>query len=55
MQILLLAAIDVVDAAMQDEFGGAALDFAQRNFAEQGNRILIELRASGWDSDRERG
>ncbi len=42
-QILLLAAVDVVDAAMKDEFGGAALDFAERHFVEQGDGVLIEL------------
>ena len=28
---------------MQDEFGGAALDFAERHFIQQGDGILIEL------------
>ena len=42
-QIFLLAAIDVVDAAMQHQFRGAALQLAQGNFTEHGDGILVEL------------
>ena len=41
VQILLLAAVDIVDAAVQHQFRGAALDLVQRNLA----------RAARWDSD----
>ena len=43
LQVLLAAAVDVVDAAVQDEFGGAALDLAERHFVEQRDGILVEL------------
>ena len=43
LQILLLAAVGVVDAAVQHQLGGAALDLVERNFVEQGDGILIRL------------
>jgi hypothetical protein len=43
LQIFLQAAVGVVDAAVQNEFGGAGLELGQRKLGEQGNRILIEL------------
>ena len=43
MEILLLAAVAVVDAAVQDEFRGAAFDFTEGNFTEQRDGILIQL------------
>ena len=46
-QIFLLAAIDIVDAAMQTEFGGAAFDFSQGHLVEQRDGILIELPPAG--------
>src|SRR5580658_7266108 len=43
LQILLLAAVDVVNAAVQNQFRRAAFDLFQRNFAEHRNWILIQL------------
>jgi hypothetical protein len=43
VQVLTLAAVTVVDAAVQDELGGAKLQLFQRHLAEQGDRVLIEL------------
>ena len=47
VQIFLLAAVDVVDAAVQAELGGAALQVFQRDFVEQGDGVLIELPPAG--------
>ena len=48
MQILLLAAVNIVDAPMQNQFRGAAFDLFQGDFAEQGDRVLIQLAPAGW-------
>jgi hypothetical protein len=42
-QIFALAAIRVVDAAVQHEFRRALFERSERNFAEHRNRIVIEL------------
>ncbi len=47
VQILLLAAVDIVDAAVQHQFRRAPLDLSQRHLAEQGDGILIELPPAG--------
>ncbi len=41
LQVFLTAAVDVIDAAMEDELGGTALDFGERHFVEHGDRILL--------------
>ena len=46
-QVLLLAAVDIVDAAMQTEFGGAAFDFSHGHLVEQRDGILIQLPPAG--------
>ena len=43
LQILLLATVGVVDAAMQHQLCGAALDLVQRHFVEKGDGVLIRL------------
>ncbi len=42
-QILLLAAIGVIDAAVQHQLAGAALELRQRNFGQQRDGIVIQL------------
>jgi hypothetical protein len=44
LQIFLLAAVSVVDPAMQHQLAGALLNDAQRQFMQQSHRILIQLR-----------
>ena len=46
-QILLLAAVAIIDAAVEHQFGGAPLQLLGGNLAEQGDGILIELRPAG--------
>ena len=46
-QIFLLAAVDIIDAAMQTEFSGAAFDFSQGHLVEQRDGILIQLPPAG--------
>ncbi len=43
LEIFLLAAVGVVDPAVQHQFAGAALDAGQRHLAEQRDRIVVEL------------
>ena len=43
LEIFLLAAVGVIDPAVQHQFAGAALDLRQRHLAEQRDRIVIEL------------
>src|ERR1035438_9549265 len=43
LQILALAAVGVVDSAVQHEFSGAAFDLRERYFGEQRDRIVIQL------------
>ena len=50
LQVFLLAAVGIVDAAVQDQFGGAAFDLAERDFREQRDRVVVELRASATGS-----
>jgi len=42
-QILLLAAIGVIDAAVQDQFARALLQFRQGEFGQQSDRVVIQL------------
>ena len=44
--VLAQAAIGVVDPAVQDEFGGARLEFGERIFVQQRDRAVIELTPS---------
>ena len=43
LEIFLLAAVGVVDAAVQHQFARAALDAGQRHLAQQRHRIVVEL------------
>jgi hypothetical protein len=43
LQIFLAAAVDVVDAAVEDQLGGSALDFAQRHLVKKSDGVLIEF------------
>ena len=43
LQIFLQAAVGVVDAAVQNQFGRAGFELGQREFGEQRNGILIQL------------
>ena len=43
VEILALAAIGIVDAAVQHQFTGAPFHHGQRNLRKQGDRIVIEL------------
>jgi hypothetical protein len=42
-QIFLLAAVDVIDAAVQQQLARAAIDFPERHLVQERNGILIEL------------
>jgi hypothetical protein len=42
-EIFLKTVISVVDAAVEDKFGGAGFQLGEGKFAEQRNRILVEL------------
>ncbi len=43
LQILLLAAIRVVDAAVQQQLAGAAFDGSERHLGKERHGVLIEL------------
>lgn len=43
LKIFLLAAIRVIDAAVQHEFAGAPLDFLERHLLQQRNGIVVEF------------
>ena len=43
LQVFLLAAIRVVDAAMQDQFARAAFERGERHLIQQRDRIVIQL------------
>ena len=47
VEVLALAAVTGVDAAVQDEFGGAALQLFERDLAEQRDWVLVELAPAG--------
>src|SRR4051812_15040207 len=47
-EILALAAVRVIDAAVEAQFTGAALDFHQRRLRQQRDGIVIELLPAQW-------
>ncbi len=48
LEVLLLAAVGVVDAAVQHQLGGATLDLVERHLVEEGDWVLVRLAPACW-------